>query len=263
MKYFSKFLKWSVAAVLFATLAPNASAWGQKGHDVVCALAERHLTPKAKKQIDKILDGKSIVYWACWLDNASYTPEYKYTKTWHYKNVDADETYENAALCPTGDAVTAIYAQIDALKSGTLNKEATALALKMLVHIVGDLHNPMHMGHLSDLGGNKWQVQFFDNGRNLHSVWDSGIVDSGHHWTYTEWCDQIDRIDRKTAESISSGTPDDWAKECVALAAEIYDKTPVGTKISYDYIAQWTPSVEQQFLKGGYRLAKILNDIFK
>ena len=109
----------------------TAAAWGQKGHDVTCAIAERHLTKKAAKEIDRILDGKSIVYWANWMDNASHTREFSYTKTWHYKDIDPDETYETAELCGSGDVVTAINAQVAALKSGELNKEAEALALKM------------------------------------------------------------------------------------------------------------------------------------
>ena len=69
-----------------------AFAWGQKGHDVTAAIAEAHLTPATQKAVAEVLDGMSPVYWANWLDNASHTPEYAYSKTWHYKNVDAGKT---------------------------------------------------------------------------------------------------------------------------------------------------------------------------
>ena len=238
-------------------------AWGQKGHDTTCAIAEKHLTGRAKRQINDILDGKSIVYWANWLDNASHTPEFAYTKTWHYKNIDADETYETAVENPSGDVEKAIAAQIAALKSGTLNKEAQAQALKMLVHLVGDLHCPMHMGHRSDSGGNRWQVQFFNNGTNLHSIWDSGLLENAHKWTYTEWVNQIDRGSRKENKAIMQGTLADWGKETLEVATEVYAKTPVGQKMSYDEVAFWAPTIETQLQKGGLRLAAILNDIFK
>lgn len=241
----------------------NAFAWGQKGHDVTCLIAERHMTKKAQKKVAEIFDGKSMIYWANWMDNASHQPEYAYSRTWHYKNINADETYETAYIEPAGDVVTAITAQIEALKSGKLGHEEQALALKMLVHLVGDLNCPMHMGHRNDAGGNRWQVRFFDEGTNLHSVWDSKIVESAHNWTYTEWAEQIDRASKEEIETITSGTIDEWGKETYLVCTRIHNETPVGSKISYNEVAYWTPVIEEQFLKGGLRLAAILNELFK
>lgn len=261
MKNFSLKMFIAAAAMLFVTL--SAGAWGQKGHDVTCAIAQRHLTKKAQKQINQILDGKSIVYWSSWLDNASHTPEYAYTKTWHYKNIDADETYETAAQNEAGDVLTAIEAQIKALKSGTLNHEQQALALKMLVHLVGDLHCPMHMGHKSDLGGNKWQIQYFGQGKNLHSIWDSSIIESARKWTYSEWAEELDRVSKPQYKQITSGTLNDWGRETYEAATRIYNETPVGSKLSYDAVSYWSETLEKHLLNGGLRLASILNEIFK
>ncbi|MDY4942602.1 MAG: S1/P1 nuclease, partial [Candidatus Limisoma sp.] len=141
--------------------------WGQKGHDVVAYIAECHLTPNAKAAVEAALDGKSIVYYANWLDNASHQPEYAYSKTWHYKNIDADKTYETMSLNHRGDIVTALNEQIAKLQAGGLSHTDEALALKMVVHLVGDVHQPMHLGHLSDLGGNRWSVTYFGRERNL------------------------------------------------------------------------------------------------
>lgn len=80
----------------------RALAWGQKGHDVVAYIAECNLTPEAAEKIDKILGGASMVYWANWLDSASHTPEYAYTATWHYANVDEGFTYETMTKNPDG-----------------------------------------------------------------------------------------------------------------------------------------------------------------
>ena len=77
----------AVVAVM-AAVALSAAAWSQKGHDVVAHIAERHLTPSTQAAVDSLLEGRHLVYWANWLDNASHTPEYAYTKTWHYRNVD-------------------------------------------------------------------------------------------------------------------------------------------------------------------------------
>ena len=104
----------SIAVMLGAA---TAFGWGQKGHDVTAYIAEKHLTPATRSAVDSILDGKSMVYWANWLDNASHTRDYAYTKTWHYKNIDAGERYEEAQANPAGDAVTAIKGQIETLSN--------------------------------------------------------------------------------------------------------------------------------------------------
>lgn len=251
-----------IAALALVDCSP-AFSWGQKGHDVTCAVAQNHLTPKARRAVSEILDGKSIVYWSNWMDNASHTKEYAYSKTWHYMNFDEGQTFESAPRNDSGDVLSAIESQISALKSGALNKEASALSLKMLVHLVGDLHCPMHMGHKSDLGGNRWQVQYFKTGTNLHSVWDSDLVESAHKWSRSEWVEEIDRCSRKEAAQIAAGTLEDWARETLELAASVYEGTPVGSKLSYDYVAEWTPVIEQELLRGGIRLASILNEIYR
>lgn len=238
-------------------------AWGQKGHDVTCAIAQRHLSRKAQKQIAYLLDGKSIVYWANWMDNASHTKEYAYTRTWHFKNIEKGVAYADASLCESGDVVTAINAMADALRSGKLNKEQAALDLKFLVHLVGDAHCPMHISHMADRGGNTVQVQYFKAGNNLHYIWDTGVVESAHKWTFSEWVQEIDTVSADERAEIVKGTADDWVAATHEIAEEIYAGTPVGSSLSYDYVAEWTPVVEQQLLYGGLRLATLLNDIFR
>ncbi len=240
--------------------ALTAYPWGQKGHDTVAYIAECHLSPEAKAAAEELLDGRSIVYYANWLDNASHTPEYSFSKTWHYKNIDEDETFETAKINEKGDIVTALEKQIAVLRDTTLSKEERSLALKMTVHLLGDIHQPMHLGHASDLGGNRWEVRYFKNPTNLHSVWDSKIVESAHKWSYSEWQQQIDRADTaQTAEILSLSTPQEWAKETYMISKEVYEKTPQDFNIEYNYIAEWTPLIEPQFLKGGLRLAEVLN----
>lgn len=237
-------------------------AWGQKGHDVTAYIAEKHLTPATKGAVDSILEGKSMVYWANWLDNASHTKPYAYTKTWHFKNIDKGERYEEAYANPAGDIVTAIKAQIEILSSPAASIEASQLAMKILVHLLGDLHQPLHMGHATDLGGNRVKVKYFGRDTNLHSVWDSSIPESAHKWGYSEWREQIDRADEALRYSIIGGTVDDWAKQTVRICDGVYDYFPEGGNISYDGVADWTPVVENQLLNGGLRLAHILNMIY-
>lgn len=256
-------MKKTVLGISFTLLGIlYAGAWGQKGHDTTAFIAEKNMTSATLDSVTALLDGKSPVYWANWLDNASHTPEYAYTKTWHYKNIDEDVDYASAPLNPKGDIVTALNEQISILKDTSRTRKDRQLALKIVLHLMGDIHQPMHMGHLSDYGGNRVPVNFFERKTNLHSVWDSSIPEAAHKWSYTEWQNQIDRPTPDSMKSIMSGDIDDWAKETYQICKDVYATTPEKYTISYDYIAKWTPTIEQQFLKGGLRLADILNSIF-
>lgn len=255
-------MKKIIISAILPLCAMSAMGWSQKGHDTTVAIAERHLTPTTKHAVDSIFEGRSLVYYANWLDNASHTPEYNYSQTWHYKNIDAGETFDSAPRIPEGDIVRALTNQAWVLKSVEKTPEEKALALKMVIHFLGDIHQPMHLGHASDRGGNGWKVKVFYRDTNLHSAWDNSLPNSGHSWSFTEWADQIDRVSDATVAEICKGNATDWARETYDICTEVYDTTPQGTNISYDYIAKWTPVVEEQFLKGGLRLADLLNSIF-
>lgn len=248
------------SCVLFAH---GAFAWGQKGHDVTAYIAECHLTPEAAEKIDKALNGHSPVYYANWLDIASHTPEYAYTKTWHYRNVDEGKTIDTMPENPDGDVLKAVTTLIAELKAGGLSPEEETLKLKMLIHLVGDMHCPMHAGRLSDIGGNLRPVLMFGKKTNLHSAWDTAIPEAARKWSYTEWQEQIDRLTDDEAMLIQAGEPYDWLKETHAICVGIYEDSPEGTKISYDYVYKYTPVIELQFLRGGYRLARLLNEIYR
>lgn len=255
-------MKKIIIPALLSLVALTAGAWSQKGHYVTAAIAENHLTPAARAAVDSLLEGKSLVYWAAWLDNASYTMDYAYTKTWHYKNIEAGEEYPQATLNPGGDVVTAIKSQIEILADSTASFRDKNLALKILVHCMGDMHQPMHLGRAKDRGGNEVKIKFFKNDTNLHSVWDSALVEATRKWSYSEWQQQIDRATPEQISAIVEGSVDDWAEQTFNIAKRVYAFTPAGSKVMYNEIAFWTPVIEDQFLKGGLRLAQVLNNIF-
>jgi len=106
-------------------------------------------------------------------------------------------------------------------------------------------------------------VRFFDKETNLHSVWDTSLVESAHKWSYTEWQRQIDRLTKQEAEAVAAGTPADWVAETLEICRKVYDETPEGSRISYDYIAAAAPVIERQLLRAGHRLARLLNEIYR
>ena len=250
-----------LAALLLWTTP--AWCWGPKGHDVTAYIAECNLTPEAAAEVDRVLEGYSPIYWCNWLDSASHTPEYAYTKTWHYLDIDEGQTLATAPRNGDGDLLTALNTLIEELGSHELPAGEEALKLKMLIHLMGDLHCPMHAGHLTDLGGNRTIVRFFGRETNLHSVWDSSLPEAAHKWSYTEWQSQIDRLDEEEVTEIVSGTPEEWFMETQRICAEVYETTPEGAELSYDYINRYTPVVERQLLRGGHRLAHLLNEIYR
>ena len=249
--------------LISALYALTGFCWGQKGHDVVAYIAECNLKPKTYKKVVKALDGHSLTYYANWMDNASNTDEYRYTKTWHYANLDKGFSYETMKKNEKGDVVTAINEIVAKLKSGELTPEEEAVNLKFLIHLVGDIHAPMHAGRLSDIGGNRTYVTYFGKKTKLHSLWDTPMVEDIHRWSYTEWQQQLDKhCPKKVKKQIAAGTAADWLDESHHVATAIYDASPENKKLSYDYQNQFAKTLEQRLLYGGIRLAMLLNDIY-
>jgi hypothetical protein len=258
----------SLAAIFYSV---SGFCWGPTGHDVVAAIAEQHLTKKTKKALDELLEGRSIVYYSSWMDNIQNSPYWKngynQTKTWHYANVDKGYTYETMPKNDKGDVVVALHMLTDELKNNyeNLTDSVRADYVKMIVHMVGDMHCPMHAGRLSDLGGNRTSVKWFGKNTNLHSVWDSKIVESARKWSYTEWRDQLDRKDKEFGKSVVCGTYEEWFVETVEGAAAIYEYVEAlgqNPNLSYQFVYDFSPLLEDRLLVGGYRLAYVLNSIF-
>ena len=252
-------------------------AWGPMGHDVVASIAEQHLNRKTKRKISRLLGGHSIVYYSSWMDNIQNSPYwengYNQTKTWHYANVDKGLTYQTMQKNENGDVVNSLEMLTDAMinRYDELTDSMKVDYVKMIVHMVGDLHCPMHAGRLSDRGGNDTKVKWFGQPTNLHSVWDSKMIDAARKWNYTEWVEQLDRTNRKYRKNVTAGSYEDWFTTTVANAAEIYNyveaidqKLPEEElpNLSYQFVYDFSPMLEEQLLLGGYRLAYVLNTIF-
>jgi hypothetical protein len=131
----------------------------------------------------------------------------------------------------------------------------------MLVHLVGDIHQPLHVGRGDDKGGNDFQVRWFKNGSNLHRVWDSGMIDE-RKLSYTELANSIDHASKAEVRVWQSTTTADWAAEAMLLRPQVYN-VEKGADIGYEYMYTNWPTVEQQLEKAGIRLAGVLNELFR
>ena len=259
-------MKHFLTIILILTISSansTAWAWGRKGHDVIAGIAETHLTKKAKKQVRELLEGKTMIYYSSWMDEIRGDSIYQFTTTWHYANVDEGKTYETMIKHPDGDVVTATLLSIKMLKDKTQSDSIRSMYLKFLIHLIGDLHCPMHAGRATDLGGNLYPVTWRNQETNLHRLWDSPIVDAAKTWSYLEWCINIDLgINKKQKKTIAAGDPLSWFNETVAIAKDVYENSPKNGTIPSDYVRNYTPVIEKQFLYAGHRLAYLLNDIF-
>lgn len=235
--------------------------WGKTGHRATGEVAEQHLTKKAKKQIREILDGQSLAFVSTYADDIKSDPEYRKYGPWHYVNLEPGETeYSKEKANPAGDLVQAINTCMAVLRDKNSSKEDKAFFLKMLVHFVGDLHQPFHAGRGEDKGGNDIQVRWFGSGSNIHRVWDSEMIND-FQMSYTELAHNSDVLSKQEIRRIQEGSVLDWMYESKELANKTYASVEVGEKLGYEYMYKWFPVVHDQIQKGGLRLAKILNEI--
>jgi len=256
--------KIAVLFILFITQSLNANdiTWSKTGHRTTGEIAEKHLSKKAKRAIRKLLKGQSLALVSTFGDDIKAERKYKKYGSWHYVNFPADSKYTDNEPSEYGDIVIGINNCIDIVKDKNSSLEDRIFYLKLLVHLVGDLHQPMHVGRLEDKGGNDIQVQWFKRGTNLHRVWDSHMIDE-YGMSFTELAQSLPKLTRKQKTFIQQGTVYDWVEESQEIANKVYASVEVGENLSYRYNYDWWSTAEQQLQKGGLRLAKVLNDIFK
>ncbi len=241
--------------------ASNNPNWGVTGHRTAGAIAEKHLTKKAKKQIRKLLQGESLALVSTFGDEIKSDSRYAKLYTWHYVNFPFNTEYKDSDKNPDGDIITGINFCIDILKSPNASKEDKIFYLKFLVHLIGDLHQPLHVGKGEDQGGNDIKVKWHYRNSNLHRVWDSEMIETWN-MSYTELSSNTKSLNSEQIKKIQNGTVLEWANESQKLAQIVYKSAKAGDKLSYRYSYDHFATVRTQLQKAGIRLAKILNDIF-
>jgi len=242
---------------LFAT-----DIWGPTGHRTIGEIASEHITRKTRKKIEKLLNGQSLAFISTYADEIKSDKNFRKYSPWHYVNFPFDSDYEHSHKNPKGDLITGINTCIKILKDKTSSKTDKVFHLKMLVHLIGDLHQPLHVGRAADKGGNTIQVQWFGKGTNLHHVWD---IDMITEWkmSYTELAKTRNKLTKVQIKNYQKGKLIDWVLESQALAKKVYASVKPGYKLKYRYSYLYLQTVRTQLQKGGLRLAKVLNDIFK
>lgn len=256
-----------VPALLCALHATEALAWGQSGHRIVGALAEARLDPKARAAVAELLAGEpdpTLAGVSVWADHVrEHEPEYTWTVPLHWVNFERGAcNFEAARNCRDDLCVVRAIERYSAqLGDEWLPRAARRDALKFVVHFVGDVHQPLHAGFAADRGGNDFQISLMREGWNLHSVWDTLIVES----LKLEWPEYQRRVEAAafTADSqsrVNAIEPSTWAEESCGIA-QADDFYPPKHKITGRYLEAKRPQADQRLKLAGERLAALLNRV--
>lgn len=253
-----------IASVLFV-IPSQSMAWGALGHRIVGRVAESYLTSKTKKEIQKILGTETVAMSSNWMDFIKSDNSFRYLSNWHYVNFAHGLTYEQVHEYLKKDTSTNVYTKINfvtkELKKKEIPLEMKQMYLRILIHLVGDVHQPLHCGREEDSGGNDIKVTWFNRPINLHTLWDSELIEF-QQLSYTEYADAINHPTKNQLKTWQKDDITKWVFESYKLSDEIYKDAETNTKYSYRYNFDYVKTLDQQLLKGGVRLAGLLNQIF-
>jgi hypothetical protein len=261
-----KLVKKLILCSAFLYLPFTSAAWGLLGHRIVGQIADSYLTKHAKKAIAEILGDESVAMASNWPDFIKSDPSYNYLSSWHYidfkPGLSADSIKAYLIKDSATDAYTKLNFLIAQLKNKDLAQDKKVLYLRLLIHIVGDVHQPLHVGRVEDQGGNKIKVMWFGVSYNLHTIWDTQLINF-QQLSYTEYATAINHTTKDSRTQLQSQPIADWLVESNAVAEKIYgDIKEPDQKLDYGYNFKYLDTLNNQLLKGGVRLAGILNEIF-
>ena len=272
-------MKKFILICMATALAVNTSfAWGRLAHATVAKIAENHLSKKAKKQITAYLDGKSIVYYASYADD--YKPELLLDTGFEPSNTTRLTTYPHTFEANDDCTVfrgtrkgdkfikNCIYQteQIAAsLKANhkEMSDSVRMTAIALIVHFVGDMHCPEHMRFPEDQTIGYYKVKFGKEPLRYHSLWDTQIVATRNPWGYSDFARFLDTFDKKQIAEVTAGDLYDWGEDAARSSRHVHTVKEGDQLDKRLYLNEYQPLAESQIRKAGYRLAKVLNDVFR
>jgi len=244
-------------------VSTQASAWGQTGHRVTGKIAEQYLSPTAQAKIAQLLPNESLAEASTYADEMRSNPDPFWQKEagpYHYVTVPAGKHYHEVGAPDQGDSVTALNKFSAVIRDANASLTDKQVALRFIVHIIGDLHQPLHAGNGTDKGGNDVKLEFFWENSNLHRVWDSGLIDR-KQLSYSEWANWLSRkISTEQAQQWMTSDPMVYISESTKIRDQIY---PDSDRLSWDYLYDNHPIVKIRLQQGGVRIAAYLNELFK
>lgn len=248
----------SILAVALMLMPAPVLAWGNTGHRITGAIAERYLTPKARTGLRNILGPETLAEASTWPDFMRQSPDpfWRTAGAYHAVVVLDGQPHREADAPSEGDAVVALHRFTAVVRDKKAPLADRQRALRFIVHIVGDLHQPLHACNGRDHCGGDVQLTFFGTPTNLHAVWDYGLIDR-EQLSYSEWATWLmARITRQETSAWSDTDPAVWIAESAALQRQVY---PADAVIGKEYAFANKAVVEDRLSKAGIRLAAYLN----
>jgi hypothetical protein len=270
-------MKRNIIGILFL-VASQSFGWGSLGHRTVGLIADANLTPKAKASVQYLLNKQGLADVANWADSIKSGLSYKQTVRYHYEKIPAGVSYlQNLQkLTPEekaqGGTIVALIVARDTLRNSMTTLQEKADALKFIAHFVGDIHQPLHSGRPDDRGGNDIPVTWFGESANLHKVWDTSMIYSGHKDILNQQM-PIEQASLAYAKHLVKKTSreiifvrsdlDMWIYEAIYLreSGGVYDISYANQQASYQ--AKLLPTLDNRVLVAGLRLADMVNQIFE
>jgi len=259
--------------LLCTVFAVNAYSWEKLGHDASAMIAEKYLTPKAKKNMAKYLEGRTISWYASYMDYMGYKYKLGLSNEWfdHCVPVNKDfqyanGDYDNSGISQKGDAQMCIQKAFDEMKDGgykELPDSLVNLYLKWLVHFVPDSHCPSHV--IYNYRSTNYWVKVGDRQKLFHSIWDGTPDTHGiHNWSPGEYCEQLtDGLTKADIKEIEmNGDMMAWIHQSAVDCIIAYDIVREGGSLEDDDCVHASELADRQLLRGGIRLAYLLNLIF-
>lgn len=261
----SKKLKVAILIVCCSYLPSNVFAWGMIGHRVVGQIAASYLTSKSRKAVQSILGGESLAMSSNWPDFIKSDSTFNYLSSWHYVNLPSGLDEHGVFSFLDNEKSANVYSKIPEMVSILKNKQSTLeqkrMALRLLVHLVGDLHQPMHTARKEDLGGNRVNLTWFGSRTNLHRIWDENLIEY-QQLSYTEYAVAINHPSKEQLAAWRKSSLKQDVFESYQIVTKIYDTVKPDDKLGYKYNFDYVDTLNQQLLKGGVRLAEIINEIY-
>jgi hypothetical protein len=262
------------APFALAVTAAPAAAWGPLGHRITAQIAQHNVSGHTRARIEQIIALESLPEASTWPDEQRSNPVTFWQETanpWHFVTLPPGEEAEHLAHPPEGDAATALESFTARLRDPAASAEDKATALRFVVHIVGDLHMPLHVGQPGDRGGNDVRVLWFGEPQNLHWVWDEGLI-LKQQLSFSEYAERLENRMRP-ADVVQwwDASPAVWMDESADLRDRLYPSTSpeagLGTRespvmLSWQYAYDWTLSMELRLQQAGVRLAAYLDWVF-
>lgn len=250
-------MKKFTASLLLLIFTTSSFAWGRKGHTMVAQIAYSYLDEATKNNINSYLDGMTLEEAANWMDDIKSDKKTAFMKPFHYANFPKGT---KATDHDGGNIVSILNTTIQDLGGkDKMTRDEIKTNLLFLFHLVGDLHQPLQVGYGNDKGGNTVQLQYKTRGTNLHSFWDSGIIQDQN--ISLSDCINAVKYTPEELKKIKTLNVVAWSEESRSYLDQVYDyKNP---KVAEKYVTDSSKIIESQIQKAGIRLAMVLNLFFK